>query len=56
MIYAKKYLRDILLYRASKNYIGILKNVILTLLLNPNLAFKSLIRLIDYIKDKIQGK
>jgi glycosyltransferase involved in cell wall biosynthesis len=55
-IYAKKYLRDILLYRASKNYIGILKNVILTLLLNPNLAFKSLIRLIDYIKDKIQGK
>ena len=55
-IYAKKYLRDILLYRASKNYIGILKNGILTLLLNPNLAFRTLIRLIDYIKDKIQCK
>ena len=55
-IYAKKFRRDILLQMASKNYMGILKNIILTFLLNPNLAFKTLIRLVDYIKYKIQKK
>jgi len=55
-IYAKKYLREVLLHRASKNYIGIFKNLTLVFFLNPSLTLKTFIRLIDYIKDKIQKK
>ena len=53
-IYAKKNLRELLLNKFSRNYVGIFKNLISLLLLSPSLSFKTFLRLVDYIRDKTQ--